>query len=138
MKVKSSDVERLKDQLAEKKQIIRTLRSQIAEFNSSFELRWEADRRAIKMWHAAHIDKTSIWPDQADLCIWLMDRVAEHERLLMLIVMAVCDPREAVKGNTPSYGKAVEQIIDKCQELAGRVAEQEQELGTRPLGIGKP
>lgn len=79
MKVKSSDVERLKDQLATKNQTIRLLRLQIAELKEFFEVRSDADRRAIKRWHAAHIDKTNLWPDQADLCVWLMDRIAELE-----------------------------------------------------------
>lgn len=77
MKVKVSVVEELKEQLRRKNQIIRMLRSQLKEMHASFELRWDADRRAIKIWHTAHADKTNIWPDQADLCVWLMDQLEE-------------------------------------------------------------
>jgi hypothetical protein len=41
----------------------------------SFQVRWEADMRAIQRWRAAHPDKANdlVWPDHADLTVWLMD-----------------------------------------------------------------
>lgn len=34
--------------------------------------RWSADMRAIKMWQAAHPGRESIWPDHAELVMWLL------------------------------------------------------------------
>lgn len=42
------------------------------ELQQSFDLRWNADMRAIKRWQAAHPGKENIWPDHADLVVWLL------------------------------------------------------------------
>jgi len=39
----------------------------------TFELRWKADRRAIKRWQAAHPGNDLTWPDHADMVAWLME-----------------------------------------------------------------
>lgn len=44
----------------------------IAELQASSDLRWNADMRAIERWRAAHPGKELVWPDHADLCVWLM------------------------------------------------------------------
>ena len=44
----------------------------IAELQASADLRWKADMRAIEQWRAAHPGKELVWPDHADLCVWLM------------------------------------------------------------------
>jgi len=49
----------------------------IADLEALFELRWKADQRAIKMWQAAHPGNELIWPDHADLSVWLCERLAE-------------------------------------------------------------
>ena len=41
---------------------------------TSADLRWKADMRAIKKWQKA-TGKTLVWPDHADLCIWLMEQL---------------------------------------------------------------
>jgi hypothetical protein len=46
----------------------------LEEYQRSFELRWRADQRAIKRWRQAHPGNDHIWPDCADLCVWLMDQ----------------------------------------------------------------
>ena len=48
----------------------------------NFDLRWKADMRAIKMWQKAHPGNDLVWPDHADLCVWLLE---ERERLLKLM-----------------------------------------------------
>lgn len=40
-----------------------------------FDLRWKADMRAIKRWQAAHPGNDLVWPDHADLCVWLMEQL---------------------------------------------------------------
>ncbi len=63
---------------------LENLREELQGMNASFELRWKADMRAIERWQKA-TGRTHVWPDHADLCVWLMeqnDRLrAENERL---------------------------------------------------------
>lgn len=47
----------------------------LVENNASFDLRHGADKRAIKRWHEAYPDKVAIWPDHADLCVWLIEEL---------------------------------------------------------------
>ncbi len=51
------------------------------EHGASFDLRWNADQRAIKLWQEA-TGRTLVWPDHADLCVWLLgelDKSREKE-----------------------------------------------------------
>lgn len=45
------------------------------EMQHTFELRWAADMRAIKRWQAAHPGNDLVWPDHADLVVWLMEEL---------------------------------------------------------------
>jgi hypothetical protein len=49
-----------------------------AEMTATFNLRWEADMRAIKRWQAAYPGNELVWPDHADLVVWLMEQLAEQ------------------------------------------------------------
>ena len=53
---------------------IAQLEAEIAEHDASLDLRWKADMRAIKRWQEAHPGKELIWPDHADLCVWLLEQ----------------------------------------------------------------
>lgn len=56
------------------------VRSQAAEdLEQTFDLRWEADLRAIRRWQIA-TGKTLTWPDHADLCVWLLESLDVQER----------------------------------------------------------
>lgn len=44
------------------------------ELQQCFDLQWKADQRAIKRWQAAHPGKENIWPDRADMVVWLMEQ----------------------------------------------------------------
>ena len=61
------------------------LKEEIEDHEASFELRWKADMRAIKQWQEAHPGNDHIWPDHADLCMWLIGEVerlkGENDRL---------------------------------------------------------
>lgn len=46
-----------------------------ADLERSFDLRWNADMRAIKRWQAAHPGNDLVWPDHADLVVWLLDQL---------------------------------------------------------------
>lgn len=46
------------------------------EFNdAAFDMRWAADRRAIERWQKANPGNDLVWPDHADLVVWLMDEL---------------------------------------------------------------
>lgn len=51
----------------------------IEELQYLFDMRSNCDKRAIKQWQAAHPGNDRIWPNHADLCVWLMERVEELE-----------------------------------------------------------
>ena len=46
------------------------------EDNRLFNLRWEADMRAIERWQEAHPGNDLVWPDHTDLVVWLMEQHA--------------------------------------------------------------
>ena len=46
--------------------------------NSTFELRWKADMRAIKEWQADNPGNDLNWPSHDDLCIYLMNKMSQH------------------------------------------------------------
>jgi hypothetical protein len=52
--------------------------SELDELRENFNLRWAADMRAIKMWQAAHPERVRVWPDHADLCVWLMEQIEKE------------------------------------------------------------
>lgn len=47
----------------------------IIELEASANLRWNADMRAIKKWQEAHPGNDFVWPDHADLCVWLLEQL---------------------------------------------------------------
>ena len=52
----------------------RRVEQELIEREHSFDLRWNADMRAIKLWQKA-TGRTEVWPDHADLCVWLMEKL---------------------------------------------------------------
>lgn len=46
-------------------------KKKVTELEASFDLRWDADMRAIRLWQLATGEKMT-WPDHADLCCWLL------------------------------------------------------------------
>lgn len=69
----------LRDQLKRAIAEIEDLHSQIAEKEKSFDIRWDADMRAIDRWHAV-TNKKMIWPDHVDLVIWLLEQLEKKEK----------------------------------------------------------
>jgi hypothetical protein len=61
---------------------VRELTAAIVERDASFDLRWKADMRAIKMWQEAHPERGEIWPDHADMVVWLLEALTEARALL--------------------------------------------------------
>jgi len=42
------------------------------DLRRTFDLRWAADMRAIERWQAAHPGNDLMWPDHADMVVWLL------------------------------------------------------------------
>ena len=49
----------------------------IEELEHIFTVRREAGTRALKMWQDANPGNDLTWPDHADLCVWLMEKVKQ-------------------------------------------------------------
>jgi hypothetical protein len=63
-------IEKLESDLAAAKEEAESLQA-------TFDLQWEADQRAIKRWQAAHPGNDLVWPDRADMVVWLMEKHAK-------------------------------------------------------------
>lgn len=48
------------------------LAEELVTLENLFDLQWEADQRAIKLWQAAHPGNDLVWPDRCDMVVWLM------------------------------------------------------------------
>lgn len=48
-----------------------------SELEVLFDLQWKADQRAIKRWQEANPGSDLVWPDRADMVVWLMDQHAD-------------------------------------------------------------
>ena len=59
--------------------VMREAAMRLAEFERMFDVRFDADMRAIKRWQALS-GKTLNWPEHADLCVWLLERLEDAER----------------------------------------------------------
>ena len=59
--------------------LIAALKEKIKGLEVTLDLIHDADMRAIKMWQEAHPDKENMWPDQAMMVCWLMERVKDLE-----------------------------------------------------------
>jgi len=68
---------------------IEEIRAERDELQQVFDLQWEADQRAIKLWREA-TGQDMVWPDKSKLTGWLLaeiDRLkAENERLRTLAI----------------------------------------------------
>lgn len=50
---------------------------ELGELRATFDIAWNADMRAIKRWQEAHPGNDDVWPDRADMVVWLMDQLDE-------------------------------------------------------------
>jgi len=58
---------------------IEALEAEKLELEQSFDLRWKADMRGIKRWQNA-TGRELVWPDHADLIVWLLERIEALEQ----------------------------------------------------------
>lgn len=53
--------------------------AELADTRAVFDLAWSATRRAIQRWQAANPGNDHVWPDAADLEVWLMSQLVAVE-----------------------------------------------------------
>lgn len=56
------------------------IKEELDNLRRTFDIRWKADMRAIKHWQKAHPGKENIWPDHADMVVWLLDQLENKNR----------------------------------------------------------
>ena len=61
------------------KLVLSLAQDELKELESTFDLRWKADMRAINRWKEAHPEKPNTWPDRTDMVVWLLE---EQEKML--------------------------------------------------------
>ena len=116
--------EQLEEDLAE----ILLLRQKNVELEASFDLRWKADMRAIKLWQGA-TGKTLVWPDHADMVVWLLEQLdAQKENpfdyndamLEVTIDQAVARERERCAQIAEHYSGTLRNggAINACRSIA--------------------
>lgn len=72
---KSADCEPCRGIREKSIEVIERLQRELVERKASFDLRWKASQRAIKRWQEAHPGNDLVWPDHADLCVWLLEQL---------------------------------------------------------------
>jgi hypothetical protein len=71
------------------------------DLQRTFDLQWEADQRAIKRWLEAHPGNDLVWPDRADVVVWLMEELAKVQSAHWF------PPQEKTASDAPTwYGPA--------------------------------
>lgn len=55
-------------------QAVAELGGEAAQLLETFKLRYDADMRSIKRWQEAHPGNDLVWPDHADLVVWLLEQ----------------------------------------------------------------
>lgn len=92
---------------------IKAMEAERDEQSASFELRWKADMRAIKAWQAANPGNELVWPDHADLCVWLL---AERDAARQALAAARAEVWEETA--RAAYQRGTEHIVEYCRERA--------------------
>jgi hypothetical protein len=79
-----------KPTMADNPEALMAAAEKVEELEHLFEMQWAADQRAIKRWQAAHPGNDLVWPDRADMVVWLMGQYdAEQtasENMITLLV----------------------------------------------------
>lgn len=57
---------------------IRSLKQELTGLQNTFDLMWEADMRAVKLWQEA-TGEDHIWPDRTKTTIWLLEKIEALE-----------------------------------------------------------
>jgi hypothetical protein len=86
------------------------------DLQRTFDLRWAADMRAIKRWQEAHPGNDLVWPDRADLVVWLLERDSERAAKLKEELQ-----RYATGDNRTDYGRGWNCAMEEAESIVERV-----------------
>lgn len=113
----------------------------LSELRQTFDLRWTADQRAIKRWQEAHPGNDLVWPDHADLVVWLLDQLAGQRNQFETTDAGVIDWKmEAQRANQllagweklgridASLAKQLGDSIERNARLHEQIAEAKREI----------
>jgi len=97
--------------------------TEIAEYEQSFNLRWNADMRAIKRWQEA-TGRNLIWPDHADLCVWVLGRMDEQDAEIHVYT----EQLEELRVKVAQQKRLYEMTLDNEARWMRKTDEQEAEI----------
>lgn len=72
------------------------LNRELIDLRALFDLRWKADQRAVKRWKAAHPERQLVWPDHADMVVWLIEQADENAARIAIVRAAAQAAHDAV------------------------------------------
>jgi hypothetical protein len=107
------------------------------EDDDRFNLRWDADMRAIKRWQEAHPGNDMVWPDHADLVVWLLERLDATRRTIAFGYTHIVDGRPVnplKNGEKCDHGRHEWEDCIGCYDEALLAALDGRDSGSRPTG----
>lgn len=72
-------IRRLVSALDQAANTISRLKGERDELQRTFDLRWQADQRAIALWQALNPGTDLTWPDRTDMVVWLLETLDQIE-----------------------------------------------------------
>jgi hypothetical protein len=105
-------IEKLESDLAAAKEEAESLQA-------TFDLEWKADQRTIKRWQEAHPGNDLVWPDRANMVVWLMEHAKDAGAALFSAIPSTIQPERKFTG--PGYleqsGHGADTETDLPQDL---------------------
>lgn len=96
---------------------VEDMRREIEEMKATFDLRWKADMRAIKRWQK-ETGRKMVWPDHADLCVWLLEKLEGKATIRNLRKVGKAAPRRRIGSEIIADLKASCEKLEKGKALA--------------------
>jgi len=78
---------------------------EIDDFQHSFNIRWDADMRAIKRWQQATGNELT-WPDHADMVVWLLEQLEAVKKIA----------HKGIKANRNGWLQDIVTMLEKTNE----------------------
>jgi hypothetical protein len=123
-------------ELAKLREALEKSESVCSEFQRIFDLTWEADMRAIKVWQAANPGNDLIWPDRAKLTLWLLEQITSAREVMANASNAMKPFATAAKIHIPA--ELPDDLWTQCKAyptpLDERVKEELKERGIELAG----
>lgn len=85
----------------------------LEEYDTLFDLRHGADMRAIHNWQAAHPGNELVWPDHADMVVWLLDELLDAHR-----------KRDMLAERAAEYERKCDEALARLNPILGQIETQ--------------